>query len=382
MTVSFTMMDGHLRELVERAAAVVPAASFQPGLANLQVSVRPGHIQVSGTDLDLSVITTSEFVTAEHEVTFLAPAKRLKEILKEVPPGNVTVAVSQQDAAAQVRLAAGPASWLLQVPALGFPALPELGELEFCDFNRAKFLAALKAVRFAASSDGANQGLSCVTVARQGDGSAKVTASDGARVQQAALDAFPLDIQVPAIGSPAAVDEAARLLARNDALDTASVALSGGWLVFRCGSTVFVSRRLTVKPADVESQILLPAMENKTELAVPRAALIEAVQRVRVNADSSTSAIALKLSGGKLTVLAKDKQSNSAEQSLDVPWSGPARMLVVHHRYFTEMLSAGAGAQCVLRLGKDNRKAMLFTQDDDSGVTGVVGQMSAKFLGY
>lgn len=384
MTVSFTILGQHLRELADRAASVVPTAGFQPALRNLLVEVKPELIRLSGTDLDLSVVVSTPMVSAKTPVTFMVPAARLKEILKEAPPGDVQITVSEPaEGVRRVSLAAGGTEWDIQVPDGAFPALPDVEAVTFTSFPVAPFLAALKAVRFAASSDGANLGLSCVTVTREGDGSAKVTASDGARLQQARLASFPQGIQIPAIGSPAAVDEVLRLLGRNDELESAEVAVTDAWLVFRVLSSVFVSRRLVARGADLENQIIRPAMDNRRELLVNRQDLLDAIRRVRISADTKTSAIALKLSGSTLTVLAHDKQGNTARQALTVSWDGPARSLVVHHRYLSEAVAAASSPQCRILLGTETtRKGVLLLQDDDSGVTGVVSQMAGKFVGY
>jgi DNA polymerase III subunit beta len=384
VTASFTILAAHLRELADRAASVVPSAGFQPVLRNLLVEVKPGSIQVSGTDLDLSVIAASTVVSAESPVTFMVPAQRLRDILKEVSEGDVQVTIPEaSEGVRRVRLAASGAEWDVQVPESSFPVLPSLDSTAFSSFPAAPLIAALKAVRFAASNDGANLGLACVTIARNGDGTAKVTASDGARLQQTRLATFPVSVQIPAIGSPAAVDEVSRLLSRNPDLETAEVAATDSWLAFRHGSSTFACRRLVARAADVENQIIRPAMDNRRELVVPRPGLLEAIRRVRISADSSTSAIALKLSGSVLTVLAHDKQGNTARQQLAASWDGPARSMVVHHRYLTEAVAASASPQCRILLSDEaGRRGVLLLQDDGSGVTGVVSQMAGRFVGY
>jgi DNA polymerase III subunit beta len=383
VTASFTILGAHLRELADRAAAVVPSSGFQPVLRNLLVEVKPGSIQVTGTDLDLSVIASSTVVSAEAPVTFMVPAQRLRDILKEVPEGQVHIAVDEAaEGIRRVRLAASGAEWDIQVPEGSFPALPDVSGIEFSSFPVAPFIAALKATRFAASSDGANLGLSCVTVT-SGAGGAKVTASDGARLQQARLPAFPVALQIPAIGSPAAVDEVLRLLSRNADLETAQVAVTDNWLVFQAFSSTFVCRKLVARGVDVEHQIIRPAMDNRRVLEVNRKDLLDAIRRVRVSADSITSAISLKASGSTLTVLARDKQGNTARQQLAASWDGPARSLVVHHRYLSDAVSAAVSPQCRILLSSEaGRAGVLLLQDDDAGITGVVSQMAGKFIGY
>lgn len=384
MTKTIVVKQTFLRELVERAVPVVPVNAPRPVLKNLLVQAAPGSLRISATDLDLAVVVSSPMVAVNEPVEFIIPAVQLREILKELPETDISIAVYEPaEGITRVDLTAGSSGWTLQVPNGTFPSLPDTAAVTWESFDRAAFIAAVRLVRFAASKDAANLGLACVSVARQGDGSAKVTASDGSRLQQSRLAAFPLSIQIPAIGSPSVVDEVLKLLARNEDLPTADVAQTASHLMFRCGNGVFASRGLTAPGANVEKQILVPASENKLELEVSRSGLLEAIRRAAITADAHTSAICLQLTPGKLTVISRDKNGNGAEHPLDAPWEGKERRVVVNYRALSEAVSAGSAATCVLRLssGTSKRSAVLI-RDDSAGVVGVVPQMMGQFLGY
>jgi DNA polymerase-3 subunit beta len=377
-----------LQSQVERASSVVPSAGFQQVLKNLLVQARPGRLRISGTDLDLTVVVTSPLVAGEAEdwdpVEFIIPAQRLREILKEVPEGNVRLTVHEPaEGIIVVVVEAGGSSWSLQVPEGNFAALPDVDAVAWQDFPREPFISAVRAVRFAASKDGANLGLACVNIVAQGGGGAKVTASDAGRVQQALLASFPLAVQIPAIGSPAAVDEVVKLLARNDDLEIAQVAVTEGVLLFKAGSGVFACRRLTVPGADVEHQILTPAAQNKNVLTVQRDDLLDGIRRVAVTADATTSAICLDLAPGKLTLLSRDKLRNAAEAVLGCSWDGPERRVVVNHRHLSAAVTAHSGPACEFRLGVPSAKrAAVLIIDEKAGITGVIPSLTGKFLGY
>jgi DNA polymerase-3 subunit beta len=382
-----TMPSGNLREQVDRACSVVPASGFQPVLKNLLVQAQPGRLRISATDLDLAVVVTSPLVGGDaadwEPVTFIIPAQRLREILREVPETEVRITVAEPaEGVTVITVAAAGSSWSLQVPEGNFPGLPDIDTVAWHDFPRQPFLAAVQAVRFAASKDGANLGLACVNIAVNGAGGAKVTASDSGRVQQAPLASFPVPVQIPAIGSPAAVDEVIRLLSRNESVDTAQVAVTEGHLLFKAGAGVFACRKLTVPGANVEQQILVPAMHNKLELTVQRGPLLDAIRRVAITADDTTSAICMALVPGKLTLISRDKLHNYAEASLDAPWDGKPHKLVVNHRHLTAAVSAASGAACTFRFAEASAKRSAVLILDEAGVHGVIPKLTGKYLGY
>jgi DNA polymerase III sliding clamp (beta) subunit (PCNA family) len=387
MVAEFTTKRATLAGLAERAGAVVSASSLRPELRNFLVTVSPEEgIRLAATDLGLTVFASARGVTAGEAVTCQVPADRLTMLLREATEGEVTVAVhdAASDGIRLVRVTAGASFWDLRVPVTEFPELPAVADAEWHDVPRAPLLAALKAVRHAAGRDGANLAWACVSIAVNGDGSARVTAYDGGRLQQARLASFPFPTQIPALGSPAALDEVIRLLGINTDLDTVQTARSDHWLAFRIGSAVFVTQHLGVQGADVSKLVLAPAMENNQSLTVSRDGLLGAVRRVRVNADPQTSAIGLRLEPGKLTVVASDKFRNAAEEPLAAGWDGKERLVVVHHKFLTDMVGATTAAECQFWLAPESRgrKSVLLLRDDGAGVTGLIQQMAAKALGY
>lgn len=373
--VSFTTKRFALQDLVDAAIGVVPRDGTI--LDHFQFYVSPGLLAIYATDMELSVIAETEAVDTDSQAVVTIPARRLARILKEAPEDKLRLEASGSEAV----LTVGSVKWRLNLKdPSAFPDLPELtDDVQFHETPRLGLVLAIKAVRHAMCQDATRAALRMIDISDK-----KVTACDGARIQQVRIDNFPLDIKIPA----GAVDHVLRLLQSSEA-EVASLAEierpeGGGQMVFRVGTTTLVVSKPTAKFPDMEKLLLAPAMQNNQELTVDRLALADAVRRVRINADLTTSAIGIMLTKDALTVVSRDTDRNAAEETLEAGWSGPDRMLVVNHVHLLDLLNGYDGRQCTFRLGKDtkHRKSAVLLQDSEAGVTGVLLQLIGKFIGY
>jgi DNA polymerase III sliding clamp (beta) subunit (PCNA family) len=387
---SFRVKRWVLAGLADAAAAALlaNASDVHPSLACFRVRVGEGFLELSATDTERTVLAVSGAVDAKDSPEGIArevfvPAKKLQAILREAPDTEVTLAVKKN----QARLTAGGGTWMLTLPdSSDYPELIEIGGLEFTDFQREKFLTALRAVRHVVSRDSGRPTLTQAEVRADPDDPERtvVTASDGSRFARARVDGFPPPAEPLCIPSRA-LDDLIKLLAAGQS-DTAGAALTENAMVFKSGSVVFsVLRRSTPFP-DVDKLLLKPALENDQELSVSKEELAAAVRRVRINADGETSAIVLEAEANTLTVVSRDKNGNSATEDIPAAWDlgngGTRRVLCVNHVFLAEMLAVHPDKSVKFKLGKDigKRRSQVLLQGD--GITQILSQMIPSLVGY
>lgn len=374
----FTIKRFVLANLCERAAPVISSSDAVPALKNFLIKIAPGSITVTGTDLELSVVATSPSIAAEDTYTLALPARKLRDMLKEAPEGDITITVAGPVAT----LAAGSISWDLRLgDVAGYTEPPDVSGTELQAVDREPFLTALRAVKHAICKDGNRPPLMMVDITDN-----QVTTSDGSRFQRVKL-AFPVDMKIPA----AAVDHLMRMLSGVEAKQV-HVAQHEQYLVFRMGAgteVTFITKKTMARFPDMEKMILKPASQNGQMLKVSRQALMEAIRRVKINADDETSALALRLTTDKITVSSRDKSGNAAEQPVDAKWPHGERQLVINHVFLAEMLAAWPQAECRFWIGPDSgkRKSLLMLSDQtpDGGaatMVGIIGQLHAAVLGF
>lgn len=356
--------------LLDKASSVVPVKDIMPVLKHFQFDVQPGRLRVTATDLELSVISTTELVTVTTPGTAVFPARKMTDIITSADEGIITVHVTRGVA----HIASERTHWNLKLAGgADYPPMPEISDVQFAAVDRTAFLTALHSVRYAACKETTRPSLMMVNIK---DG--YMTACDGARFQQARIGDFPFHIQIP-IG---AVDDLTKLLRRTDLPDI-HVGEADHHLIFRFGADVFIINKLLAQFPDMETLLLRPALENRHTLTVGRADILDALRRVRINADPETSAIGLQLTDGHVTVSARDKFGNTATETIEAVWAHASRTLVVNHAFLTDMINMHGGDTCTFRLGDDlkSRKTPVMLRDDTTGTTGVVQQMSSAWVG-
>lgn len=385
--VRFTVARFILHQLATAALVAVPARPALPVIGSFRIDVEPGKLRLAATDGELSVFAETPAVDTDGAGAIYIPARKLQAILAEAPEGQVTVTVADGMAAVSVASSgkgAG-ATWTLKLPGTtNAPALPDLSDLSFKAARREDFLAALKTVRHAVCADSGRPQYTQVHIA-ENDGAMYAMASDANQLSRVPVPGFPLAMDIPL----AVLDDLTKLLAASPVED-AEVAQSRDHLVFRAGPVTMAVLRLSTAFPDMDRLMLEPARANEAVLGVSKAELQAAIRRVRINADASTSAIALIVERGdesghaQLTVLARDADVNSATEEVGCSWEGEsARTLVVNSKFLEGMLAAHPAGDCLFRLGPDRGKSMtmVLLEDEEAGVSGVLTQLAHTLLG-
>jgi len=363
----FTIKKFVLQALLEKAITVVPTRDVMPVLKCFQFQVDAQRLRVVASDLEMSLIAGTPLVSVRAPGTAVFPAKKLLEVVKSAEDADVEINVKNTTA----RIRIGRASWTLQLPGgYDYPAMPAITEAEFTTISRKLFAEALVAVRYAASRDPSRANLNIIDIAE-----GKLTACDGSRIQQIRIANFGQHLRIPI----SAVDDLLRLL-RISELETIDVGQSDDKLIFRFGSDVFIVSKFFAQFPDMEAQMLRPAMENRHALDVDKSELLDALRRVRINADPESSAIKLEI-GDDLTISAKDKFGNQASESLPCTWTGPTRTVMVNHKYLTDMINTYGDGTCSFRFGDDTktRRTPIMLRSANGSV-GVVQQMNADWM--
>lgn len=373
-TLHFTIKKFVLALLLEKANTVIATREVTPVLRNFLFEVADDRLRITASNLELTMITTTEMITTIVPGTAVFPHRKLMDIVREAGDTDVTIKVTGGIA----QVAADRTSWSLQLmTGHDWPPMPEITETVMTAVEREPFLAAIQTVRYAACKDTGSRSALMMIDVRNG----RLTACDGSRFHQVRAENLPFDFRLP-IG---AVDHLVRLL-KMAQLDTVQVGESKHHLIFGFGHDVFIAGKLVAQFPDLEQTWLRPALENTYRLVVDKAALLTAVRRVRINADHNTSAIALTLTpqlGGQLTVTARDTADNNAAETIEAGWTAAERTIVVNHGYLVDLLKHHPDQSCTFRLGTDTktRKSPLLLRDDDAVTTGVLQQMLIDWAG-
>lgn len=367
---AFTVRTHVFRRLLDRASRVVPTKDIVPILKNFLVSVRDGVLTVSATDLELSVVSRTEYVLEIVPGTGVVPAKKLLDIVKSLSDDiDIEIFISN----GELRVEADGSSWSVRLPIDSeYPSIPS-SSVASTPVDRARFLHSIRSVWHAASKDLSRSNLMFIHIDK-----GKVTSCDGVRFQQSYLGDCDLSIQIP-IG---AVEDLISLL-RDSTSSEVFVGQTDTHLLFSIGDDLFAANKAVESFPDIETVILRPSLENNRMLRVSREDLSTAIDRVRINADEDTHAIGIRLSNNSMTLEAKDKVGSTAFHGpIEAEWGYGDRLLVVNYRFLIDMLQACTSSTCEFYLGDDSkrRKFPVLLKDEESSTVGVVQQMSSSLI--
>jgi DNA polymerase III sliding clamp (beta) subunit (PCNA family) len=377
-SLEFTVRRSMFAQLADWALPAVPSGATLPVNGCFQVTVSPERLQVAATDQQKAVLAEIPAVLTQSGGLVYLPARKLKAILGEAREGDVAVSVKGSTAL----VTAGQAAWQLHLPGPdGYTGLPDLSTAVFAPVDREALRAGLDTVRHAVGKDGGRPTFTQARVALAGDGMF-VTAAGSSQFSRAPVPGFPRDMLIPGH----ALDDLLKLLAKVPA-DNAEVAEAGPYAVFRVGPVTLAALRVAKDFPDVDQLFLNPARGNGMTLGADKDALVTALRRVRINADASTSAVALIADSddgkrGRLTVTSRDKDGNSAEEVIPASWGHGQCLLVVNAVFLSAMLAVHPSPECQFKVGKARGKVLAPLLLEGKGVTGVIPQMPPGAMGY
>lgn len=374
--------------LFDRAASITPAKEIIAGTGYALLTAVDAtttslaYVQVTATDGDMTSVMVAGGVDVLMAGSVLVPGKKFVEILKSTPTSAVRIEVLGNTAT----LRSGRAQWSVQTPVGdSLPPAADVSGVLTLPVPVASLLGALVSARKAASTSTARASLMQLDVS-----GGAITGLDGGRMHRQRVENL---VSTEAFTIPLRVAEEVIRLLRATTEETVEIGGNSSHLIFRVGHDQIVAQRSLSPYPDVETQVVGPALTNTSTLTLVRSELIEAVKRVRINADPDYQALFLTLTPGAaasdgqawtLVVSAADRINNTARESIDVGWKGPPkpRALCVNHRYLSDLLTTMDGEFVAFKVGEDSKtvRLPLFVEDTTNGFTGWIQQMRPGYM--
>jgi len=334
----------------------VEAKTTIPVLSHFRLDAMGAGVVLSATNLELGVVTRFG-ATVETGGGAAVPAKRLVEILKALPEGDVVIESLENH---WVRVTSGKARFkLVGLSAENFPVLPK-GSGETVDLAAADLGDAIGKVSFAISKE----------VSRYTLDGALLIVKDG--ITLVATDGHRLAMQGTGNSGQGTVQETRTLVPRKalgvlKALvdkrgdeKVVAFAQDESHLFFGLGERTLIARRLTGQFPNYEA--VLPK-ENAKVATMDAADLARAVSRVGLIADERTHAVKVTVKPGKVEIESTGGDSGEARDSVEAAYEGEAITIGFNFRYVLDFLGAVTGP-VRLMLKDDSSAAELRPEGD------------------
>src|SRR5919204_3111721 len=307
----FTIARERLQDALTAVTASVPAKTTLPVLANILVETTDQGIRLSGTDLDMAV-STEVAADVETEGAITIPAKKLAEIVRELPAAPVKIAAVGEQ---KVTLECGRSRFrLLGLPRDEFPTFPAVKFADSWRVRSGELQKLITHTAFAASTEESRPILNGVLWELRPD-RMRMVATNGhrlAKMDVPATGGSTADLIVP----PKALEQIRRLYAGDADVE---VAKSDNHIGFRAGGTLVFSRLIEGPYPNYEQVI---PRENDKSATVDKAAMAAALRRMSVVASDQTHRIRLAFAGGAVKFSVQTPDLGEAQDELAVTYEG------------------------------------------------------------
>lgn len=317
--------------LATAGRAVSGRGGVPPVLQGLRFVLKGDQLQVTGSDLDLT-ISVDVTVAGANDGQAVVRAKLAGDIVKALEPGAVEFEVDGE----QARISCGRSQFSLLVnSAEEFPQLARtVGETVKLDAS--EFAEGLRQVVPAASADDSRPILTGVLLAGEGTG-LRMVATDSYRLAVRDLPGTSALGEGQSVLVPSrALQEVGRLLGRADELQLE--------LGEREASFITGGVRLTTRLIDGDFpnyRGLIP-QSQPNRLTVDRGALIDALRRVKLLAHETTP-VRLTMQDGGLQLMAISQDVGQATEELDASYQGEPLTVAFNANYLMAGLEVAPG---------------------------------------
>jgi DNA polymerase-3 subunit beta len=309
-----------------------------PILGGVRLSVSGDSLEVTGTDLDLT-ITVSTTVSGGDDGVVVAPGRLITDIVRALEPGAVSLESDDED----LRIASGRSHFTVRThPSGDFPRLA-VPSGDRVTLPAQGLTDALRQVTRAASNEESRPILTGVLMSAEGDG-LRLVATDSYRLAVRDLQGAGILAEGQRVLVPSrALNELQRLLGSSEG--DVSLRLGAHDATFEVANVVLTSRLIEGEFPNYKA--LIPA-SYPNRLIVGREALLDAVRRVKLLARDATTPvrIALRPTGIELNVITNDW--GTATEDVDAKYEGAEMTVAFNPNFLIDGVEAVTGDEVAL----------------------------------
>jgi DNA polymerase-3 subunit beta len=281
-------------------------------LGGVLVAVADGAIKLSGTDMELSVQTSTP-AEVEEDGRVVIPARIFNDIVRSLPRGQVSL--EHDSAGGTVKLAAGNNEYSIRAYAAeDYPQLPKFEDEGSFTMSGEMLVDTVEKVSRSYSRDETRPVLTGILISFEGS-KVKMVTTDSYRLSIKETElATTFDGSREAIIPARAMQEVGRIFTGSEE-ERIEVALSENQALFRIGDVLLGTR--LIDGNFPEYKRLLPTTFER-EISVPREELIGTLRRVNLFAARQTPPVPVSLafSEGAVEVIVRSQEIGEAHERL------------------------------------------------------------------
>jgi DNA polymerase-3 subunit beta len=353
----FTISREVLLQPLSQVIGVVERRQTLPVLANFMLVARDGRVTVTGTDMEVELISSvAADVSQDGDIT--VPARKMLDIVKALPDGAKIVFSVSDDKA---MLSAGRSRYTLStLPASEFPATDQVETLENISVAEPVLKKMMDKTSFAMANQDVRYYLNGLLFDFNG-GQLRAIATDGHRLAICDLDS-PIEITadrqiiVPRKG----VLELSRMLS-GDA-EKVTLAIGRNHVRLVKGDTTFTSKLIDGRFPDYKA--VIPVGADK-QMLVDKDSFIQALQRAAILSNEKYKGVRLEAAGTTIKIIAHNPQHEEAVEEIEAELNFDRLAVGFNVTYLLDSLIAIDTEQVSLELKDANSSCLVSAPDSN-----------------
>ncbi len=353
----FTISREVLLQPLSQVIGVVERRQTLPVLANFLLSARDGNLTVTGTDMEVELISTVQTdISQDGEIT--VPARKMVDIVKALPDGaNISFSVSDDKAT----LSAGRSRYTLStLPASEFPATDQVETLENISVAESTLKKMIDKTSFAMANQDVRYYLNGLLFDFVGKKLSAI-ATDGHRLAICDLESS-VDVSsdrqliVPRKG----VLELSRMLSTNG--DEVTLAIGRNHIRLVKGATTFTSKLIDGRFPDYKA--VVPVGADK-QMLIDKAEFIQALQRAAILSNEKYKGVRLESSGSTIKIVAHNPLHEEAVEEIEAELNFDRIAVGFNVTYLLDALMAIDTEMVSLKMRDANSSCLVSAPDSD-----------------
>lgn len=336
-----------LEAKLQHVAAIVDAKATIPVYQHVRLLVQGGKTTLTGRApyATLEVQVTND---APEDGAILLPAKKLQQILPNLPDANITLELVND----KITLRSGRYKGeLVTLPADTFEGNPEVPEFDKKTLGLPGLKDLIAATIFAVPSDGDKYTVKVGLLESTGK-EVRIVGTNGLHL---VLSSYPgIAGEFKLIWPRTAME-----LVQDLSGDTVVISETESAFVFQTATeTLFVNK---VSGEFPPYERLLPS-KHATEIAVPKAVFQSAIARVQPFADEEVPAIVFSVAkdGTALALKARSNATGFADDTIEVTTTGVGQEIILNAKLLTDFVEKASGETALLIRVNDERQPVDF----------------------
>ncbi|MBH1593122.1 DNA polymerase III subunit beta [Stenotrophomonas maltophilia] len=347
----FTLQREAFLKPLAQVVNVVERRQTLPVLANFLVQVQNGQLSLTGTDLEVEMVSRIAVEDAQDGETTI-PARKLFEIIRALPDGS-RITVSQTGD--KITVQAGRSRFTLAtLPSNDFPSVDEVEATERVAIGEATLKELIERTAFAMAQQDVRYYLNGLLFDLRGD-ALRTVATDGHRLALCETDlAKPSGSKRQIIVPRKGVTELQRLLESGDREIELEVGRSH--VRVKRDDVTFTSKLIDGRFPDYDAVIPIGA---DREVKVDREALRASLQRAAILSNEKYRGIRVEVSPGNLKISAHNPEQEEAQEEIEADTTVSDLAIGFNVNYLLDALSALRDEEVIIQLRDSNSSALV-----------------------